>query len=197
MFLDALSRAEPSLHKNKFWRHVAKHAEGIDKDVIELIVDEIFELDDVRTDEGTEEFAGLIAEAALEANSNEFPFEQKDCTILKERLIKIHAGRKGLQITMKAAGVVSSQDHVFIYPKIVTDIRPVFNAEGNSVDAAVIVHNLKIHYGVNSEHKDFYVALDTNDIQSLRDVLDRADAKAKSLQGIFKTSGISNLEAEE
>ncbi len=75
--------------------------------------------------------------------------------------------------------------------------NPVFNEKGDSVDAAVIVHNLRIHFGEDSDHKDFYVALDTSDIQSLRDVLDRADAKAKCLQGLLKTSGVSYLNAAE
>jgi hypothetical protein len=98
---------------------------------------------------------------------------------------------------MKAMGVAADQDHIFLHARILTDIRPVFNNKGDSVDAAVIVHNLRIHYGQDSDHRDFYVALDTNDIQSLREALDRADTKAKCLQGLLKTSGVSYLDAEE
>jgi hypothetical protein len=73
----------------------------------------------------------------------------------------------------------------------------VFDEKGETVDAAVIVHNLRIHYGQDSEHKDFYVSLDTSDIADIREALDRADAKAKSLEGILKRSGVSFLDADE
>jgi hypothetical protein len=201
-FLDALSKAEPSLDQDNFWKHVAKHVNRVDQAAIESILHQIFQMDDARVDAardglGLNEFAEAVAEAAASSKSKEFPFEEGDRKILKDRLVRIFEGRKGLKITMKAMGVLLDQDHVFYHARILTDIRPVFNDKGDSVDAAVIVHNLRIHYGENSDHKDFYVALDTNDIQSLREVLDRADAKAKCLLGLLKTSGVSYLDAEE
>jgi hypothetical protein len=196
-FLDALSKAEPSLNKDDFWKHVAKHVERIDKAVVESILHEIFLMDDARSELELDGFVEAVAEAATEAKSKEFPIEEGDRKILKDRLARIFDGRKGLSITMKAMGVVADQDHLFLNARILTDIRPVFNESGDSVDAAVIVHNLRIHYGVDRDHKDFYVVLDTGDIQALRDVLDRADAKAKCLQGLLKTSDISYLDVEE
>jgi hypothetical protein len=197
-FLDALSKAEPSLDQNIFWSHVAKHVKGIDQNVIKSILDEIFQMDDARSgDEGIEEFAESIVEAADESKSEKFPFAEGDGKILKDRLMRIFEGRKGLEVTMKATGVLVDQDHVYLHSKILTDIRPIFNKKADSVDAAVIVHNLRIHYAENSDHKDFYVALDTSDIQSFREVLDRAEAKAKCLEGLVKKSGVPYLDAEE
>jgi len=199
IFLDALSRAEPSLDQDKFWSHVAAHARGIEQGVIESIVHEIFQMDDARTgmQMGINEFAEAIAEAAASTESEKFALEEGDKQILKDRLVSIFDGRKGLNITMKAMGVMLNQEHVFLHAQIVTDIRPVFNKKGDSVDAAVIVHNLRIHYIEDSDHKDFYVALDTRDIQLMRETLDRADAKAKCLEGIVKSSQISYLNVEE
>ena len=98
---------------------------------------------------------------------------------------------------MKAAGVALDQDHLFYHARILTDVRPVFDEKGDTVSAAVIIHNLRIHYGENSDHKDFYVALDTGDIQLLREALDRADKKAKRLQELLNASGIVYLDDEE
>jgi hypothetical protein len=166
--------------------------------VIEAILREIFTMDMTRDgNEEISEFVDSIVQAAAEVKSKEFPYEEKDGKILKDRLLRIFDGRKGLDITMKAMGVVLDHHHVFFHAKILTDIRPVFNTKGDSIDAAVIVHNLRIHYEEDSEHKDFYVALDTNDIQLLRELLDRAEAKAKCLQGLVKTSGVSYLDIEE
>jgi hypothetical protein len=199
-FLDALSKAEPSLDQDNFWKHVAAQLGGADKSVIKTIVQEIFDMHDAISHADSKEiaaFVGEIAEAAFFAKSEQFPFEEGDKKILKDRLIRIFEGRKGLNITMKAMGVLTDQDHLFLHARIMTDVRPVFNERGDSVDAAVIVHNLRIHYSVDSDHKDIYFAMDTNDIQSLRAALDRADVKAKCLQGLLKTSGVSYLDAEE
>src|SRR5437667_11577258 len=92
--LDALTTAEPSLENGKFWTHVAPHIEKIDQDVIKAILYEIFNLNDVRTDEPIDEFADAIAEAACEVKSEDFPFEEKDRKILKERLVTIFEGRR-------------------------------------------------------------------------------------------------------
>lgn len=202
VFLDALSKAEPSLDQGDFWTHVAKHADRIDHAVIESVLHEIFDMHKARLNASKdgfsiEDFSGAVAEAASSAKSKEFPFEKGDGKILKERLMRIFEGRKGLNVTVKAMGVMADQDHVFLEARILTDIRPVFNSKGDSVEAAVIVHNLRIHYGQDSDHRDFYVALDTSDIQLLREALDRADMKAKCLQGVLKTSGVTYLDAEE
>ena len=90
-------------------------------------------------DEEISEFIDSIVEAAAEVKSQEFPFQEKDGEILKNRLLGIFDGRKGLDITMKAMGVVLDHHHVFFHAKILTDIRPVFNTKGDSIDAAVIV----------------------------------------------------------
>lgn len=198
-FLDALTRAEPSLDRNKFWSHVATLVKSADPDLIKAILDEVFQMDEARAAMamGINEFVESVVEAAASSRSEKFPFEEGDKKILTDRLIGIFEGRKGLNITMKAMGVLTDQDHVFHHARILTDIRPVFSGKGDSVDAAVIVHNLRIHYGENSDHKDFYVALDTGDIQLLREALDRADEKAKCLQELLKSSGVSYLNAEE
>jgi hypothetical protein len=196
-FLDALTRAEPSLKTDMFWSHVAPHVKQIEPPVIKSILNEIFSMDAVRTDEPLDEFAEAMAEAASEIKSKEFPFRDEDRKTLKDRLVKILEGRKGLEITMKSAGVMLDQERVFYHARILTDIRPVFDSQGESVSAAVIVHNLRIHYEHNSEHEDFHVALDTADIQSLREVLDRAEKKASYLKGLLGSMRVSYLDAEE
>jgi len=196
-FLNALTQAEPSLEPDEFWRHVALRVPQIDQTVVESILREVFKMNDARTGEEVAEFADQIAEAAVEAKSKDFSFEEDDRKILRDRLIRIFEGRKGLEVTLKASGVIRDHDRVFYYARILTDIRPVFDEGADSVSAAVIVHNLAIHFVENSEHKDFYVALDTSDIQSLRDVLERADKKAACLQRLLKTSGVSYLHEEE
>jgi hypothetical protein len=198
-FLKALAHASPSLSQNKFWQHVAPHIAQIDRSVVRSIVDELFSMDFVRDDIGlpVKDFAKLMAEALEEIESPETSFSKDDAAMFEDRLTKIFDARKVLSITTKAIDILTDEPHIFYSARILTDIRPIFNDDGNAIDAAVIVHNLKIHYGKNEDHRDFYVALDTSDIQVLREVLDRAAEKAKCLQGLLKTTGVSYLDAEE
>ncbi len=195
--LEALTRAEPALDTDKFWTHVAPHAKQLDGALIQSILREVFEMAEVRTSEEVDDFAEAIAEAASEARSEGFPFDENDRKTLKDRLVKIFEGSGGLEITMKAAGVVADQDHLFLQGRVLTDIRPVFDREGKSVDAAVIVHNLRIHYAESADDKDFYVALDTGDLRSLRAALDRAEKKAECLQILLKNSVVPYLDPKE
>lgn len=47
----------------------------------------------------------------------------------------------------------------------------------------VVVHLLKLGYHSAAErHQEFFVSLDSDDLQTLRNLIDRAEAKAKSLK---------------
>jgi hypothetical protein len=50
------------------------------------------------------------------------------------------------------------------------------------------------HEGGTKEHKEFYVALDTDDIQALKEVINRAERKTIALQTIIKSSKLPYLE---
>ena len=103
----------------------------------------------------------------------------------------------GLRLTSKALEVLTEEEHVFYSARIITDIRPIFSEDATTITASVVVHNLRIHFGKDSAHKNFYVALDTSDIAKLRDVLDRADAKSVALQGLLKKFSVSYIDPEE
>ena len=197
--IKALSDATPAIAPNRFWRHVSEHLPQMDEAKTKSIVTQLFTMDYVRDDLGvsTQEFAKIMSDAAASVKSDKFPFSETDKATLETRLTKIFELRRSLSLTTKALGVLTSHDRVFYSARILTDVRPVFSESGDVIEAAVIVHNLRIHYGQDDDHKDFYVALDTSDIQSLRDVLDRADKKAQSLQKFLQRSGISYLDADE
>lgn len=198
-FLKALSSSRPTLKSDNFRRQVASNLPNIDQSTIESIVDELFAMDHLRDDLDTtgEQLSKLISEAAMEVQAEEFPFKETDRDILQVRLAKIFELRQAVSLSSKAQDLLTDQDRVFFTARILTDVRPIFNAPGDSIEAAVIIHNLRIHYGQDGDHKDFYVSMDTSDIQSLREVLDRADEKARCLRGLLQRSGVSYLDADE
>lgn len=59
----------------------------------------------------------------------------------------------------------------------------------------MIIHNLHIHYKSDDEgdHKDIYLALDSDDIQSLKILLERAENKEKFLKEGLTKAGLTDL----
>jgi len=106
-------------------------------------------------------------------------------------LLKLH---DSLGITSKAIEVLTEDPHVFLGARIITDMRPVFPPEvTRAPTAAVIVHNLKLEYQHAGGNGEFFIALDKNDIEKLRKVLDRAVLKENSIRELLSKAGVKCL----
>ena len=77
-------------------------------------------------------------------------------------------------------------ENSFCDAKILTDLRPVFGASAEvQPEGIVVTHTLKLEYHDDrGAHRKFYVALNQDDLETLRNVLERADKKANSLQAL-------------
>lgn len=146
--------------------------------------------------------ASVMADDISQAVSRQALSEQgqllsdQDRKKLRDRLVKL-LSIKSLEIVAKALGILRNNQNVFHEARIITEIRPVF---GPNVDepppAAVILHMLNLTCHGTDGHKEFFVALDTDDIAVLREVIDRAEAKAESLKAMMVKAGITYLETE-
>jgi hypothetical protein len=97
-----------------------------------------------------------------------------------ERLLAV----KPLIFASKIKSLRDSEERTFCGAKILTDLRPVFPDDvRDGPDGFLITHRLKLGFHVNKgRHRDFYVSLDSEDLDSLREAIDRAEKKAQSLQ---------------
>jgi hypothetical protein len=80
--------------------------------------------------------------------------------------------------------LLRDNEHNFKFSKVLTDIRSVFDSSEDKPlsDGAVIIHNLKITYeDVDGRNKDFFLALDTDDIQQIQKTLEKATKKTTHL----------------
>lgn len=84
----------------------------------------------------------------------------------------------------KATSLIISDERVYCKSRAITDLRPIFSDDiEDGPLAMIIVHSLKLTFHQGREkHQVFHLAMDSNDIAELRKVLDRAEAKAKSLR---------------
>lgn len=77
--------------------------------------------------------------------------------------------------------------------KILSDIRPIFDKPEERPLGCAIAHTLEIEYHEAGEHKEFYVVLDNDELQKMKRIIQRAEAKAASLKALLKASGLQDL----
>jgi hypothetical protein len=199
LLLKALNRVTPGGTAEQFSAHAAENAPTIAPSTIKTIVNELFKLTSFKEQLGQTipDFAKSIADAVLAQQSGSFPFNKTDRDVLSDRLIKLFELKGPLALTAKALDLLTDAQNLFYSSKILTDIRPVFDEKGTAAEAAVMVHHLVIHYRDTSDHKDFFVTLDSNDLKQLRAVLDRAERKAETLKPLLKRLELPYLDIEE
>ena len=84
-----------------------------------------------------------------------------------------------LRTTIKARDVFRGQDKIFRSVRFFTDIRPVFtDGDSPAAVASVTAHTMALEYRQDGEDRKVFVALDSDDLQSLRAAIDRAFVKA-------------------
>lgn len=100
-----------------------------------------------------------------------------------------------LSIAGRSVEIFGEYSNKFCGARIVTDIRTVFRSEREADPiAAGIIHGLRISYHHGNRLEEFYVALDPEDILSLKDVLARAVVKEASLDVLLEKAGLPRVQ---
>ena len=99
-----------------------------------------------------------------------------------------------LHTLAKAGRLQRDGEHLYCDSKILSDIRPVFGSRPNvKPGGAVITHTLRLGYHEGSDHDEFHVILDSEDLANLEAVVHRALAKDKTLRGLLKDAKLTDL----
>jgi hypothetical protein len=85
-----------------------------------------------------------------------------------------------LVVSQKAQLLAYSHGNLLVSSKLITDVRPVFNADATQILETVITHTLRIQYtDAMRHHRVQMFALDSLDVAVLRKACERAETKAK------------------
>lgn len=114
---------------------------------------------------------------------------------IEERL-KSLLSIEALVLSARAFDVQHEYEKVFRSARIITDVRPVFNAAGTEATGAMIVHNLNVAYFENNEFKEIIFALDDADVIALKKILERAEVKTNTLEKLIGKAGVPYLESK-
>ncbi len=113
--------------------------------------------------------------------------KKADSKILSARVVKLV---KGPQIDLTEQKIKSLKMEVernFCCVRILTDVRAAFATDATVPPTGMMILNtLRIGYlDDQGEHREFYVAMDSDDISNLRREIDRALTKSKTLEALL------------
>lgn len=169
--------------------------DGLPGATVQQIVDTLKHLYETRViaDVPVTEFVSDVCEALRETDELSSSAEQQ----FRERLTRL-LDIESMNVAAKAFSLYGEHANIFCDARILTDMRPVFGENVSDGPAAYIVsHTLKIAYhGTVGRIEELYVGLASEDLVELRIVIDRAEAKAKSLRKALEGTGIKFLDPQ-
>jgi elongation factor P hydroxylase len=163
--------------------------QGLSSNDASEIKEAVMELYRVREyfDENVPEFAASIT-AALQESLN---FPATEAQAFEDRLKRLLTITT-LGVASRAAILKREYERKFCTARILTDARPVYvDSPSSPPSAMMIMHNLRITFHDDTgEMREVYIAMDDDDLMTLRGLVDRAEEKTKSLQSVFATANI-------
>jgi len=107
--------------------------------------------------------------------------------ILYENLVAIFRNYKNLGLALKARDLLLENEHNFHDSKIISDVRLIFDEDlENKKRHGVVIHRLHIQYRKERNIKEIFLALDMNDLEQLKDEIDRAIKKHEVIKNDYQ-----------
>ncbi len=192
----ALKKASPSLVLPDMAKRIAVEIKLGEDETYEVmrVLARLYTIRARRQDVSLSEFAEEVCRAAqiAELKPAEGSWDRFKNDL--QELLSFHAS---LGVTAKALEIARETERAFCSARILTDLRPVFREELDAGPAAaVILHNLRIAFHVQDDLQEFFVAMSTPDLRSLKAVVERAIRKEESLRKVAASAGLQCLETE-
>jgi hypothetical protein len=159
------------------------------------IVETILALYVVRTkaEKSVEAFVRDVIEA-LASDQPEPEWTSEWMQVLGDRLRRLMKV-VSLDTAAKAIALRSEFPNTFCDAKILTDLRSVFGDDPKArPTGAIITQTLKLEYHHDGDHREFFVALDVDDLAKLEEIIARAKDKAVSLRSVLENANIPELD---
>ncbi len=181
---EALRRASPGLVLPELVEQIASAVPYSDDDASKVIA-VLASFYSLKLEKGLsfDKFFDELFGALKRTGNKDLQLSDEQASEFRKHLEELLSLDESLGVTTRALGVMVEHEHVWQSGRILTDLRPVFGADATEAPkAAVLIHNLRIAYRDGAHIKEFFVALDTEDLDQLRRVLERAFDKEASLR---------------
>jgi len=186
----AIQQVQPALGEAALAEQIPPVAETMDEEDVRLMVWTLLQLSTGSDAMGMSpnRFAELVVDS-LEVSEDDKPdgFARWLGGVLESRAVVLSA---------KAMNVFLDHDHTFSQARILTDVRAVWKDGADSdPEVGVIYHLLKLIYREGRHTQQIFLAMDSNDLQLLKDAVERAQTKERTLQHWLGQKGVNLLSA--
>lgn len=172
-------------------------------EILDISIDEVVNSLNQRFKDFDIEFSRLI-EVFFSMNRSIFQLKKEKITFIEEVITSISNSGTNLEtdirpdllrlfnsslaISSKAIDLLLENDKLLTNVRIISDLRPLFNEEKETrLKAGLILHTLKLVYkDSKSNENEFYIVLESNDLQNLKDQIIRAENKEEELRSTLK-----------
>lgn len=193
---ESLSAATDRIERPE--RLVVIASEQVDLEVAEAIVRQLLHLQNAarrtgyRVEELTDNQGGQL-ESSFPAGSDELSLLVAGLAILNE-LSTVPA----IARTAKAIELSYDSDNLLQRTRILTDVRPLFTEDAQSVDGAIVAHTLRLRYDSAGVDHELSLALDNSDLRRLIQDCERALLKEQTAQDkLCKPARIPSMNVQE
>ncbi|MDQ6884228.1 MAG: hypothetical protein M3077_08350 [Candidatus Dormibacteraeota bacterium] len=180
---------QPTLYPWSLIEQIMARIQDIDRGVLEPLLTALLSLFPA-----SEELDIPLPQVATEiSNSSDLDLNDAERLELAGRIVRLTEPR-AMMVTSKALNLLTEFERSYHDARIVSDVRPIFSREPKQgMAAAIIVHTLVITFHGDQPLQKVHIAMDGDDIKNLQAVLDRAVAKAASLQGFLTDAKVQLL----
>lgn len=196
--VSALENAPLAMNYKTLSERTAPNISSIPREDVDDILEILVSLYVVRAnaDVPVPEFITDICEAMDESDDVRLNIPAEKRYSFMQRLLRLFSVN-ALSVAAKARSVLINHEHALCSTRMFTDIRPVFGEHADASPlAAVLIHTLKIKYHHGNYLKEFFVAMDTEDLTNLKQVIERAEKKAASLKSVIDAAKLPYVDAE-
>lgn len=194
-FASALDKISAIIKPRRMTERIAEHVPDLPLEDVRDIVYVVMALHSVRLSNNmkVDQFINDVRET-IDRSGRKLS-EDTNKNILLQRIVSV-LSNKSLLVAAKATQVQRQHGSVFGNSRILTDMRPIFSDdEPMKLEGALLVHIMKFTYfGDSGDMKEFYLALDSDDLKDIRKDLDKAEEKAKILRQHMTSSNLPDFD---
>jgi hypothetical protein len=172
----------------------------IDEEKVALVVETALTLFSPLIESGKpiQEFLDDLIEATNEAvAAGELNINEDGKINLRDNLFALLTV-PSIGLSAKATSVLFENERSVLSSKLISEVRPIFGIEEDSIGGAVIVHTLRLEYFAKGDgcQNNFYIQLDDSDLDDLIFKLERAKNKSLKIKEMLRLSSTPLIDGE-
>ncbi len=196
-FIGALQSTAPTLVRDEFVRQLDDKV-SVGRDILADIIAMALSLHIVRTDMHftAHQFTDAVMDALARVPDDMLGAAAGQRAVAHDRIQSLLEVGGALNAIAKANDLAGQNERTFLNGRVVTDLRPLFADDPTEhPTSAIVVHTLRLTYVKDYERQDFFVTLDAPGLQTLQELISRAQEKATTIAATFGAS-VQVLEGE-